>query len=324
MRKHWCIILASLLGSGAVVKGQSLAELERQLDSLLQKQEKNELLIGIGYGNNPAYGAKTPDFEQPIVMKDFLSPSVAYYHKSGFFGALNAYYLFNAEKNPWFEWDLSAGYDYTKSRRFLAGISYTRYFFPDSSDVPATPINNELFAYFYYRGWWLQPGISLDFGWGSRTDQVTGYRQIGRSPLRIGDEITSRVSGTDFNMILAVRHPFIFIDVLKYDDAILLTPSAGFTMGTANYYSNMKAFQYVTRSAKIKNDIKKSKKNNNGQPIETEDHTGFKPRAVDVTLHLSYMIGKITFTPSYTMFKPWQGEEKNIMGYFTARVSLAL
>ncbi len=227
------------------------------------------------------------------------------------------------KKNPWFEWDFSLGYDYTKNRKFLTGISYTRYFFADSTDVPATPIKNELFAYFYYRNWWLQPGISLDFGWGRQTDKYTEYSRLGRN-RRLGTEITNTTSARDFNVIFALRHPFMFMDVLKFDDAVLLTPSLGFTAGTAHYYSNMKAFQYIARSAKMKQDIKKSKGNGNGLALEAEDGTGFEPRALDFTLNLSYIIGKFTFAPSYTIFKPLQGEDRNFMTYFTARVSFNL
>jgi hypothetical protein len=327
MWKHWCVVLACLLGCSHIAAGQtSLEELQRQLDSMLQKQEKNEVVVGVGYGNNPAYGAKTADFERPIVMKNFFSPSIAYYHKSGFSGSFSGYYLFNSEKNPWFEWDLSASYDYTKNKRFLTGISYTRYFFADSSDVPLTPIKNELFVYFYYRKWWLEPGISLDFGWGRQTDREVSYSQIGRRrrTITVGTETLNTVSARDFNMILAVRHPFIFIDVLKFDDALLFTPSLGLTLGTAHYYSNMKGFQYISRSAKIKDDIGKSKKDAQGQPVETTDdvaRTGFAPRVVDLSFNLSYMIGKLTLSPSFTIFKPLQGEDKSFMNYFTARAS---
>lgn len=299
---RYCFIFLLLLGS-RVGMGQTLAELERQLDSLLQKQEKSDLIVGLGYGNNPAYGGKSASFDLPIVLKPFISPSVSYYHKSGFFGAASAYYLFNATKNPWFEADLTAGYDYTKNRDFLTGISYTHYLFADSSDVPATPINNELFAYFYYRKWWLQPGVVFDFGWGK---EVT---TIGR--------LTHTVMGKDFNIITAVRHPFIFMDVLIPEDAILLTPSLGFTMGTANYYSNLKAFQYVARSSKIK----KARKKRASREIEIADKTNFEPRAIDVTINLSYLIGKLTIAPSFTLFKPLQGEDKQVMAYFTARVN---
>lgn len=322
------IFLLLLLCSSHAVMSQTLADLERQLDSLLRKREKSEFIIGLGYGNNPAYGSKTTNLELPIVMKTFIAPTVGYYHKSGLYATASSYYLFDAIGKPWFEWDFTAGYDYSKNRRFLTGISYTRYIFADSSDVPATPINNELFAYFYYRDWWLQPGISVDFGWGSYTEKQSSLKET--------------ISGKDFNILGVLRHPFVFLDVLKHDDAILLTPSLGVIFGTANYYSNLKTFQYISRSPKMKNDKIKIKgdpngnangigngnglDNGNGREVQAVDdiRTGFELRAVDFTLNASYMIGQFTISPSYTVFKPFQGEDKSLMGYFTARLAFTI
>ena len=301
MRRCFSFILF-LLCSQAVMS-QSLAELEKQLDSLLRKQEKSEFMIGLGYGNNPAYGSKVASYEREIVMKTFISPTLGYYHKSGLYASASSYYLFNAIGQPWFEWDFSAGFDYTKNRRFLTGISYTKYIFSDSSDVPATPINNELFAYFYYRDWYIQPGISLDLGWGN-VDEKAG-------------RLTRNISGNDFNIVVAARHPFIFVDVLKQEDAIIMTPSLGLTMGTANYYSNLKAFQYISRSPKLKWEDRKHRRDD--IQLTQSSNTGFEVRAIDFTLNLSYVIGKVTISPSYTVFMPFQGEDKSLMGYFTAR-----
>jgi hypothetical protein len=293
---------------------QSLAELEKQLDSLLSKREKSEFMIGVGYGNNPAYGSKVvaSNEDRPIVMKTFITPTVGYYHKKGFYATASAYYLFDAIGDPWFEWDFSAGYDYTKNRNFLTGISYTRYIFSDSSDVPATPINNELFAYFYYRKWWVQPGISLDLGWGSKEEKI--------------GPVTRNVSGKDWNIVTAIRHPFIFMDVIKRDDAFLITPSFGLTMGTAHYYSNLKAFQYISRSPKLKWEDKQDRPEAMGNPLELSKSkkTGFEVRALDFTLNVSYVIGKFTIAPSYTVFRPFQGTDKSLMGYFTARVGFSI
>ena len=308
-----CLSLILFLFCSQAVMSQSLADLEKQLDSLLRKQEKSEFVIGLGYGNNPAYGDKKVNYEVPVVMKTFIAPTVSYYHKTGLFANVSGYYLFGANGTPWFEWDLTAGYDYSRNKKFLTGISYTKYIFADSADVPVTPINNELFAYFYYRDWWLQPGISLDLGWGSAEERD------GPGPL------TRTIHGTDFNVVAAVRHPFIFMDVLKADDAVLLTPSFGLTMGTANYYSNLKAFQYASRSPMIKSF------HDNFSNIEDlllppthQTRTGFELRALDLTLSLSYVFGKITLSPSYTVFKPFQGEDKSLVGYFTARIGITL
>lgn len=305
-----CFLFLFLLCSQAVMC-QSLAELEKQLDSLLKKRERSELILGIGYGNSPAYGKKTQTYETPIVMKPFLSPTVSYFHKTGLYASASSYYLFEAIGKPWFEWDLSVGYDYSKNRKFLTGISYTRYIFTDSVDIPVTPINNELFAYFYYRDWWLQPGISLDLGWGSAEEKVAGGR------------LSRNISGKDFNIVTAVRHPFIFIDVLKHDDAILLTPSVGLTMGTANYYSNLKSFQYISRSPKLHwewSDAAPPEGDARAAFLSRKTATGFEMRAIDLTVNASYMIGNFTISPSYTIFKPFQGDEKQLTGYFTARL----
>ncbi|SKA40627.1 hypothetical protein SAMN04488128_105220 [Chitinophaga eiseniae] len=283
-------------------EGQSLADLERQLDSLLNKQQKSEVVASLSYGNNPAYGAKTVNLEQPIVMKAYLSPSLTWYHKSGITAGASGYYLFDTDKKHWFEWDFTAGYDYTKKRNFLTGISYTRYVFADSTDVPVTPINNEIFSYFYYRKWWLHMGISLDLGWGAYT---SGTRRL-----------KEHVTGSDFNVIATVRHPFIFDGLLSSNDALLLQPSLSLTMGTANYYSQLSAFRYMGRSPKMK-----PNKGRPGKVLSFEDHTGFEPRAIDCTINASYLFNQFTFSPSFTVFKPLTGTEQQLMGYFTARLS---
>lgn len=304
-----CFLFLFLLCSKAVM-GQTLADLEKQLDSLLKKREKSEFVLGLGYGNSPAYGKKTQTYETPIVMKPFLSPTVSYFHKTGLYANVSSYYLFQSIGKPWFEWDLSVGYDYSKNRKFLTGISYTKYIFTDSVDIPVTPINNELFAYFYYRDWWLQPGVSLDLGWGSTQEKIAGGR------------LSRNISGKDFNIVTVVRHPFIFIDVLKHDDAILLTPSVGLTMGTANYYSNLKSFQYISRSPKLHWEWSDTRPPEDIQRafLSKKTATGFEMRALDLTLNASYMLGNVTISPSYTIFKPFQGEEKQLTGYFTARL----
>ncbi len=329
MKSPFFITLA-LLFSALKVAGQSaadlqsLADLERQLDSLLNRQPRNEWVIGLGFGNNPAYGGKTTDAFRPVNMKSFLSPNVSYNHKSGLYASTYAYYLLGATQRPWFELDLSAGYDYTKHRNFLTGISYTKYFYRDSTDVPPTPITNELFAYFFWRKWWLEPGISFDLGWGR-------YKESD------GTDMLS-VNGNDFNIILDVRHPFLFMDVLKKDDAILLMPVASLTTGTAKYFSNLKSFRYVSRSGIVEKQEKKGRGRGRGRGSDTDPDTGteeqvetvlsdgsaFKPRAIDFGVRASYIIGRVSISPSYTVFKLFQGEDTSITGYFTASVSVTL
>ncbi|WP_126247202.1 hypothetical protein [Chitinophaga rhizosphaerae] len=318
--KNLAVIFLVFILPVSFARAQNLAELERQLDSLLDSRYKSEVTLAVGFGNNPAYGGKAADAFRPINMKPFLSPSVTYTHKSGLFANAAAYYLLSGGNKPWFEFDLGGGYDYTRNRDLMTGISYTRYFYADSSDVPQTPVKNELYAYFIYRKWWLQPGLSLDFGWGSY--------------VRDGAAGSLKEQGNDFNVIADVRHPFLFMDVLKADDGLLIMPIAGLTTGTAKYFSSMRSFRYATRGNAIR---KFSEKKNNGRgrgngngggPVteETEtilsDGSAFKPRAVDLGLRVSYIIGKFAISPSFTLFKMLQGPDTSVSGYFTANVSV--
>ncbi|WP_109697125.1 hypothetical protein [Chitinophaga deserti] len=327
--KNLIIVTLCLLLPAATCYAQTLADLERELDSLLDSRYKSEVTVALGFGNNPAYGGKAADAFRPIDMKPFLSPSVNYTHKSGLFATAGAYYLLGADRKPWFELDLSAGYDYTRNRDLLTGISYTRYIYADSSDVPQTPIKNELYAYFIYRKWWLQPGLSLDYGFGSYRQEEAG--------------VITNERGSDFNVIVDVRHPFVFMDVITADDGLLIMPVMGLTTGTARYFSNMKSFRYATRGNAIK---KFNEKRNNGrgngngngngnggqqgpQPgteTETEtvlsDGSAFKPRAADLGLRVSYIIGRFAISPSFTLFKMLQGPDTGVAGYFTASVSV--
>lgn len=311
---RYCYLLVLCMLSGFHVFGQTLAELEKELDSMIKRSEKSDFVIGMGYGNNPAYDSKlTPYATQNVILKPFLSPSITYYHKSGFNASLSNYYLFNANSNPWFEWDLSAGYDYTKSRRFLAGVNYTKYLFTKShDDIIATPIKNELFAYGVYRDWWLEPGLSVDFGWGKEKEQITKRKY-------------SITHGQDINFIASLRHDFMFLDVLRRNDAILLTPTVNFIAGTANYSSEMEGFQYVMQSKKAGKLLPMPSPGMQGHSDDRDITTGFEARAVDLSLRLSYIIGRVSFAPSYTVFKVLQNTSDNsLSGFFTAHVSVTL
>jgi hypothetical protein len=143
--------------------------------------------------------------------------------------------------------------------------------------------------------------VSLDYGWGKHVSEGLYTKET--------------LHGNDFNTIASVRHPFIFSGVVSRFDVLMVTPSVNMTLGTANYYSNLKAFQYMARSpqmAKLRQPP--------GAELNFEDHTRFEPRVVDVTMNVSYFIGRVNLAPSYTVFKPLTGTDQGVMSYFTARI----
>lgn len=308
---RYCSFLVLCMFCSVHVCGQTLAELEKDLDSMIRRTEKSNVVFSLGYGNNPAYDRKNNTYTD-LVLKPYLSPGVTYFHKSGLNAGISTYYLFNANDKPWFEWDLSAGYDYTKNRNFVTGVNYTKYLFTKSrEDIMPTPITNELFAYFVYQQWWLQPGIIADLGWGTEKDRLMRNRY-------------SITHGQDLNFIASLRHDFMFLDIAKRNDAVLITPSLNFIAGTANYYSELESIQYLMQSEKGRKTIAPPP----GPLTKQESRdiaTAFEARAVDVSVHLSYIIGRVSIVPSYTVFKLLTNTTDNgISGYFTAHVSVTL
>jgi len=100
------------------------------------------------------------------------SPTLGYYHKSGFGLTANGSVV-NDEKNMnFYQFSIAPSFDYLKNKSMAAGISFTKFVTKDSLPFYTTPLQNELYAYFTYRKTWIRPTIALSYGWGSRSDYI--------------------------------------------------------------------------------------------------------------------------------------------------------
>jgi hypothetical protein len=151
MGKRWlCLILwtASLcqlqaqdadsvlvhLPDDSVLTATDSLDIFNLIDSLLTLEENqinSQLAIRLSYNSNVLYAGQTLGIEQ-----FGLSPGVSYYHKSGFYGDLTAYWSKDFDPD-FYLLALSAGYMKTFNTNVSINLSYDRYF----------PINNDLFQY---------------------------------------------------------------------------------------------------------------------------------------------------------------------------------
>lgn len=115
------VILALLLLEGKA-RGQTFDP--QTYDSIL---DKSELRIGIRYTSNYYYMGRSDSAAAP-----YLSPTVGYYHKSGFYGRSSLSYLIASGEERVDLVTLTGGYDYF-GKKIAAGISVTEYFFSDLS-----------------------------------------------------------------------------------------------------------------------------------------------------------------------------------------------
>jgi hypothetical protein len=266
-------------------------ELDSFLDSLTKPRSFTMLNIGVG---NRVFNYKSASSASLKADKNLsLSPSIGYFSKSGFgINAAAAIVKENHRLLP-YQYSASASYDYLKNHNFITGLSYTRFFTKDSLNFYTSPLQNELFTYFSYRGTWLKPSISASYGWGSRTEVEEREDQI-KSLLkrrREVEQIRSVESIRDFNLSLSLRHDFYWLDVLVSDDYIRFTPQVSFTAGTQNFGFN----QNIT--------VNNNKRILNGnalfgsQSYSLDEKTKFQPLSLTTFLKSEFSKGKFFFQP---------------------------
>jgi hypothetical protein len=110
----------------------------RLIDSLLSLDSgpHSQLATRLAYNNNVLWTGRTLGIDQ-----FGLSPGVSYYHKSGLFADVSAFWSKDFEPNYYLT-ILSGGYMHTFSKKFYAIASYDRYFY--SLDDAYIPYNNAL------------------------------------------------------------------------------------------------------------------------------------------------------------------------------------
>ena len=144
-----------------------MADFDDFLDSLSKPKSFFNITVGAGTG---LFSFETKNSAVLTSEKKLiLSPSVGYFHKSGFGFSATGYLINDSSKLNFYQYVLTPSFDIIK-RKFSLGISFSRYISKDSLSFYTTPIQNEIFTYFTYKNWWLRPSISLSYGWGSETE----------------------------------------------------------------------------------------------------------------------------------------------------------
>jgi hypothetical protein len=264
------------------------------LDSVFNEMDEilNELIssksflsasagAGTGFFNFKSGSSSTYNPEKKLMF----SPAINYLHKSGLGLSGTAYAVSNDGLN-FYQFSLSGSYDYIKRGKWSAGMAYTRYFTKDSLSFYTTPIVNEMYAYFNYRKTWLQPGIGLNYGWGSnssyekkRLDIIRLRRLRSRQVM-----VHTKESISDFSLLISVRHNFSWSQIFDEKDLFTLTPILLLSSGTQNFGFNT---SFQTRSKIINNFLP------NNQYIS--DKREFDAQSGSVILRADYSVGKLFF-----------------------------
>ena len=119
--------------------GQTTPSDKHIMDSLLQNDEMLKMIneydknpsyfrVNVGAGNN-LYSSQDKSIESLQYSQTFVvSPSVGYYHKSGFGISFAGFLLSDNNKTDFYQYTLTPSYSYKKGKIADVLVSYTHYF----------------------------------------------------------------------------------------------------------------------------------------------------------------------------------------------------
>jgi len=292
-----------------------MQDFDSYLDSISAPKSFFNMSIGVGTGifsfenNNSVFLTS----EKKLV----LSPSLGYYHKTGLGISATGYMINENNKFKFYQFVITPSFDVIK-RNFSSGISFSKYINKDSLQFYTTPIQNELFAYFSYKKWWLRPSISVSYGWGSKTEyekkQYKIYRRLLQQSNRYYVTIKNEESINDLSVTLSVRKDFNWSDVLLKDDNVTLTPVFLFNSGTQNFGFNTSYTYTIPAAIRV---------NSTPGNSNLRDRTEFAAQSVSMALRTSYLKGKFMIQPQvlFDYYLPEADDRFNTVFSITAGFS---
>jgi hypothetical protein len=237
--------------------------------SLLSDSAKpaSELRLGIRYTSDYVFMGRRDSVKAP-----YVSPSIGYFHKSGFFmqGALA--YLSAAEAGRIDVYILSGGYAYW-GRKVAAGVSVSEYFFNEQSYAVQAEMSTylEAFAGYDFSAFLFYTDASLGFS-----------------------------EGVDAFLGAEINRPFFALG-----NKLRLTPSLYVNAGTQRFYSEY----YSLRSSRTGSGKGKGKGANgpqfpNSGMLVVEEAASFKLLDYELALQALYKIKRVRFFASATWAFP--------------------
>ncbi len=239
MQKIFLLLAAIFATSFVYGQTDSLTREERlALDSMfkndefikmMQEKKKSYFDVNIGMGNG-TFSLKNNALNsgQSVTNKIYYSPSVGYYHESGFALTLSGFIAVDSGKIKMYQYAINPSYTYDK-KNINAGISYTRFIEGSSANFDISPFKNDFYGSFTYKKPWIEPGLAIGYSFGKQIEYYdTSFWFVPPQPLQprivhIRDTITTKLSG--LSLSLSATHKWIFYKLINKKDVIELQPS---------------------------------------------------------------------------------------------------
>ncbi|HLK29450.1 MAG TPA: hypothetical protein VKT28_12790 [Puia sp.] len=230
----------------------SLNDLARGLDSLFHRK-KSYLKVELSYLSNNVYFGRKDSLATP-----YLTPSLAYYNKSGLFVNASASYLLKSGQNRFDLFTVGAGYAHRFGDLDML-ISASKFFYNHNSYNVESEIEGSVAAAFSY-------------DWKIITPVVTGTALFGQQ--------------MDYAASFGLEHTFY-----AANDHLDITLSAMANASTQNYYNNY----YKFRKYKLLLAILEKRGITEDIDAAIENARRFKLLDYELSVPINYSIKKFTF-----------------------------
>jgi hypothetical protein len=305
-------------------------EERRALDSMFKNDEFIKLMlykdksyfdvnIGLGNGifslNNNALNAA-----QSLTNKIYFSPSVGYYHKTGFALTLNGFISDNNGSLNMYQYAISPSYTYDK-KNIAAGISYTWYIDGADAGFDVSPFKNDFYASVTYKKPWIEPGLAIGYAYGKEVEYYDTSFWFSPPPpgipriIHIRDTITTKLSG--FSLTFSGTHKWNFYELINKKDAIQLQPTMLLNAGSQKWNTaHSSSLNY--RLPLVQNYLKR-------RYGDGSTSTSFNVQSLGFLAEVTYYFGKFYFQPQlYLDYYLPSTTEKKLTTLFSAVVGFSL
>jgi hypothetical protein len=290
-------------------------ELDLFLDSLLRP--KSFFLVNFSLGSNYFNYWRRNLTQLESTKRGIFSTILGYYHKSGLGLTVSGNVTDDEEKLNLYQFSISPSFDYIQNLDWTAGIAYTRYITKDSLNFYTSPLQNELNAYFTWRKSWIQPGIAVSYGSGSRTEYKERKKFVEFLRRRRGQIVNiynTDETVADFLVTGFVRHSFYWMHVINNKDHIKLTPQLSFSAGSQQYGFNSTNGIYSVNRRNAATLLYST------GDISVDDKMEFQPISVTMHLRPEYSIGKIFIQPQFILDYYFPSETLTPLFYLNAGI----
>jgi hypothetical protein len=290
-------------------------ELIAMLDSL--EAPKSYVNFSLGIGNRSfSVNNNSVNASQSQVNKLYYTPSIGYFHKSGFGISVSPYLTVENGSLKNYQTAITPSFDY-ESNKIAAGISFTKFITDTKSYTSNSTYQNDLYTYLKYTKSYIQPILMVGYSSGKFND-ISYDSVFGPPPnyrlLAIKKDSTKNVV-KDFSVSLGIEHTFTIDSLFSKNAYLTFTPQLVLNAGSEKFTSTITNTRRVTNATR----------NNRLKSLTLTDNAAFAFQSIALSLSAEYYIGNFAISPNlYIDYYLPATTEKRLSNVFSLSVSYSL